>query len=658
MTLFIRYRMTAGLITLLTVVWVLQGFALLPLPASIEVTISFTLFLLPGGVLAHWVTGDKEWNWVRFVAFGFPISIGLLGLVSLPIRTLNLTMHHIAIVFYVLSVIGIVWAVRRYDTFVVRSLPQFSDRMTWVYSIGAIVIVLIFALLSPYTMRKTNDILLHSAEITQYASGTPLDWDEIYFDTGNQVWARVSLAIWRLAQGVLSWASDTHAFISQLTVSPLLILYLGVSIYVSARLFNLNERDSLLVVIIHFAFFTFMLEGAQAGDSILSRIIRDKILAGYAFTPIVLAVCNYTIRTRSWRSYLLFALILIGAIFTHPILTGFMILVIGFWMALNIVFMMQLRPFVYMILLCGVLFAPIVVIRFTTEQEFNFGEESIEEDKRIWLDEESQLYAISPDVAGGLTYALLIAVGVTSLIRIRRDELARFHLANVIVITLALIPLTAWVYGYFVSVYHINRALWILIQGLMVWYLFTTWSPIVLKRLPLEWKSSYTNGLGLLLLVGTFLSSATIINRESANIARSDEQVAFQQELIDIGEFVETQTDIPVYVTGLHDYIGAMSHVMKPVGFCNRRCMIAFTNITEDDARLRSNFAFRFHNFFDGYSNEHRVRDLMAYDVEYILLEPDNEIVESVFADYPEQFELVYQTASVNVVQFTPSEDG
>jgi len=648
-----RYGVMIALIVLLTFAWVFQGFASIPLPESFRVAISFILFLVPGGLIGNLIADDKQWNWTRFVAFGLPISIGLLGLISLPVRTLNLTMHHIGFVLYILSVVGILWARMRYDNFGTRRFYQDIDRITLAYAGVAIVMVMVFALLSPYTMRKTNDILLHSAEITQYASDTPLDWQEIYFDTGNQVWSRVSLAVWRLAQGVIAWTSGVHAFISQLTVSPMLILYLGVSVYVSARLFNLSIRSSLLVTITHFAFFTLLLEGAQAGDSILDRIIRDKVLAGYAFTPIVLGVTNYVIQTRRWRAYLLFALMLIGSIFTHPILTGFMIMIIGGWSVLNILFERHLRPYLTLILLSGLLFSPILVVRYTTDQEFNFGEEEIDDDKRIWLDEESQLYAISPDVVGGITYILIITVGVTSLVRSPKDRIARFHLSNVVVIGLALIPLTAWVYGSLVSVYHINRALWILMQGLMTWYVVTTIAPPLIKRLSFEWKPAYTYGVQVIFIGFSLLSVANLAIVESADFEKSDQEVAFQRELIEVGDYIETQTNSPVIVTGLSDFIAAISHVMKPVSFCNQRCMIAFTNITEDDARLRGNFGYRFFNFFDGYTNEHRLRDLNDYNVDYILYEPENEILDSLFVDYPEQFELVFQTASVDVIRYT-----
>ncbi|GEM_PF-2747260 len=651
-----RYGVSVFVVILLTFVWVFHGFASVSLPDSLAVSASFVLLLLPGGILAHWILNEDEWSWSRFIAFGLPISIGLVGLISLPVRTLNLSMSHIALALCILSVVGVIWATRRYKAFGFLAYSK-TDRLVWILAGVAIAIVLSFALLSPYTMRKNNDILLHSAEITYYASNTPLGWDEIYFDTGNPVWARVSLAVWRLAQGAITWTSDVHVFLSQLTVSAMLILYMGVAVYVGARLFDFSIRHSLMIVIIHFAIFTLLLDGQQAGGSITTRIIRDKILAGYAFTPVVLGLCRYIIQTPTWRAYLLFAFVLIGSIFTHPILTGFMLAVMGIWMVFNILLSRRLRPFLILILLSGVIFSPIFVIRFTTEQEFNFGEEKIEPDARIWLDEETQLYAINPEIVGVISYFILIVGAVTSVIQFRKDEFARFYLAMIVVISLALIPYTAWIYGSLVSVDHINRALWILTHGMMLWYLVTHWSDYIVRFLPFDWKPNYSVSLYILISGFALLHMLPFINDTiTTRVEISDADVAFQRELIAVGDYIETQTDTPVIVTGFNDYIRAMSHVMKPVNFCNRRCMIAFTNISDDEARLRHNFGHRFFNASEGHTNQRRIRDLNNYNVEYILFESSNEILQALFAEYPDNFELVFQTDSVNVIRYTPSE--
>lgn len=659
MQLIARYGFTLILIVLLTFVWVFHGFATLTLPDSVTVTISFILLVLPGGILAHGILNPDSWSWTRFVGFGFPISIAIVGLISLPVRTLHLSMTHIALALYIISAVGVLWARWRYDDFGLMTLfNQKIDRVTGFYAVVALGIVLVFAIVAPYTMRKTNDILLHSAEITYYAGDVPLTWEEIYFDSGNQVWERVSLAIWRLAQGVITWSSDVHVFLSQLTVTSMLMIYLGFAIFLSSRLFNFSVRDSLMIVIIFFGMLTLLPGTFQAGSEIFSRVIRDKVLDGYGFLPILFGICYYILQSPTWRSYLLFALTLIGSIFTHPILTGFMLMVLGVWMGFNILLSRRLRPFLLIILIGGIIFAPLVFIRFTTDQAFNFGEDSIDENDRIWLDEETQLYAVNPEMVGSVGYFLVIAGAIVGVVRFRKDEIARFYLATVVVVGLALIPYTAWLYGSLVSVYHINRALWVLMHGLLVWYLIITIAGYVRRYLPFEWKPAHAFGTHLAIIGLVVIGIVPfVVGAMNDTAMKSDEEMAFQQELIAVGEYIEAQTDNPVIVTGFHDYLRAISHLVKPVTFCKPVCMIAFTNISEEEARIRHNFRYRFHNEFDGYDNEKRISELNNYNVDYILVTPGDDVLEPLFEAYPENFEVVLRTASINLVHYTPSDN-
>lgn len=656
-----RWSIILLLIILLTLCWGFDILQLLNLPNFINVGLGFFLFLIPGGTVGYMLSGGQHWSWVRFVGFGLPISIGLVGMMGLLARTLNLTIHHISAVWYVLSILGIIgvgWRIQLTDMRNIRITPQ--TRITLLLASVAVFVVLVFTLSAPITMIKRNDILLHNAEITRHASGMPLDWNEIYFDSGQRISDRISVAYWRFGEALIVDVSGEHILVAQLTISALLMVYLGCSIYVSVRLFNYSIRTSLIITILHFVILALLTQAdRQSGGEVLRRLIQDKVLAGFGFAPIILGISYHIRQSPHWRKYTLLALVIIGTIFTHPILAGFVVGVIGLWMVFNVLLSRKLRPYINIAILCAVIFSPMIVVRFTTEMEFNFGDDKITEDERIWLDESGELYSASPEIVGNLTYALLFAVIVMSLAQLLRTDNDRLHLAYVLVVVVALIPQVAWIYGRLVSVYHIYRVIWIIPYGLALWYLLESMAKIIENRLS---DSIQMWGQRIFLTAAIVVSPLIVLSGVSTqldNVDRTLNLISFQRELVDVAEFMEGETSERVVVMGdsnirFRDYLGTISHLLKPVSFCEERCMMNFTGIDYEDAKQRLSRNQRF--FSDEHDPATKVLNLDRYDVNYIIYQRDisQSYIDELYTEYSEQFEEVFKTKSVAVIRYTP----
>lgn len=658
-----RFLPTTGLILLITFFWFGNGFNLTQMSVPLRVAIAFLFVLIPGGITGYGLSGGKRWSWIRFVGVGLPISIAYMGILGILARTLHLTISHMSFIWYVMSITGILFVAYRVQLPSDHKTHLRPEKVTLFYSVIALVIVLMFTVVAPFTMHKTNDILLHDAEVTYFASDQPIDWNEIYFETGNRISDRISLAYWRVTQALMVHLIDVHILTTQLYVSSMLMIFGACSIYVMARLFDHSIQTSVFIVILHYLIFAVLTQvDRQAGDEILTRFIQDKVLAGIGLSPIIYGICYRISQQPTRKLYLLLVLVLFGAIFTHPILAGFAIAVVGLWMLTNSLINRKLRPYLLISLTCILVFSPIAVVRFTTDLEFNFGDDKVDtEDIRTWSNEDGSLYAAPPEIVSSVTYVLVFVIGVASLIRFRQGDHERLHLAYVLIVAVGLIPYTAWIYGKIVSVYHVYRVVWIIPYGYAVWYALSAFASFADNLLPAH--SVKLRHYGSILLVAVApLFVASQLARPMEKLPLHLHLININNELIEIGAYLESQTpaDERVVVLGdyylrFRDYVAVISHVAQPVSLCEVRCLMNFTSISEQDASDRLKKTVRF--FSGEHDNARRLETIETYKVDYIIYhrDPTQKQLDELFDEYPEVFQQVFETQTFVVVHVNKS---
>lgn len=637
----------------LTLAWGARVLAQVMMPESLRVAIGFVLFVLPGGTLAYAIHGGKRWSWLRFFVIGLPISIGLIGGIGIVARTLHWTIYHMTTIWYGLSVLGVIAVVLQVELRGLGQMLKGINSQRWVLLGTAITMMMLFSLNAPYTQKTSNDILLHNAEITQHASGEPLTWEEIYFDTGNPISDRISVAYWRVSESLIVHVSGVHILRAQLTISALLMLFLGGAIYLSARLFNFSVNQGLLVTTLYFLL---LASGVSAQSEIILRLIQDKILAGFGISPVIFGLAYVYFQLPSWRRLAMLGLVILGTIFTHPILAGFSVSVLGGWIVLNVLFQRRLRPYIWVLLLCGVLFLPVIALRATTEMDFNFGDGEIEVENpdRIWINEEGTLYAVNINTVEPIVLLLLVSVAVLSLARVHRQDSDRFFVAVLVVLLIAFIPYTSWIYGRIVSVPHIYRVTWIIPYGLAMAYVFSIVSGRALKVIS-STVQRFVVSFGLVMLVAVV--GWSVARSEAPN---RDASFQLHHDLLAVGQYLEATHDTRVVVMGdeaerLHDYLKTTSHIIEPVMFCEERCLVNFTSIHPDEAqqRIRANQIF----FYEHSTDAERFKKLNDYAVEYVLYDhQDNRYYMDVFFDtYADNFDEVYQTSTLTLYAYLPN---
>jgi len=328
------------------------------------------------------------------------------------------------------------------------------------------------------------------------------------------------------------------------------------------------------------------------------------------------------------------------------------------WMLFNIILTQRLHPNLLIAILCVTLFSPLIFIRQTTDLEYNFGDDAPEANDRIWLDESSGLYIASPNAIGEVSLFLLLSASVLSLFHIKTQPMARLYIASLIIVALGLVPYTASIYGRFVGIYNIFRVGWIIPHGLLAFYIAEQIANVMQNR--------FSDGMiaisKRMTTVSIFVIAPCIVAFQAYTLIEFEFAIESDQlnhEAIQIGQFIESEQTGRIVVLGdtansFQDYLGAISHLIQPVAFCDERCMINFTGIDADSADSRLS---RSRNFFsDRHDNEKRIQNLNRYDVDYIIYQKETggQYVTPLIEEFPDMFKPVYETSLLSVVEYLP----
>lgn len=630
----------------------------------ISVVLGSLSFILPGGLLGYLIAGGSKWSWVRFIGVGLPISIALIGIIGVIGRTLHWTIFDICIIWFLLSFILLSFAVLFHLDLTFDISELIGDRRKMFFLMSILLTIGVFIFIAPTTLKKANDILIYNAEVTHYANNQPLDWSEIYLDTGNSALDRFFLSYWTLGQALIVFVSGVHIFEAQLTIQSLLMIYTASAFYVTARLFNYSKLTSGLLVLLQLLIFAILQD--NIGKELLTRVIQDKVFAGVSVSTLVLGVCFAIEQNRTRNNILLFCLIFLGLIFIHPIISGFLLGVILVWAIFSIIINRTLYPYIMILLWGAILFSPNFVLRITTDSEdfYEFGSD-VESapswvKERLWISDDYRFYAPLPEEVHVLTYVLLILGFIANFPSMKHVPLSRIFIAYIIVVSVGLVPFTAWIYGKLISLSHINRIVWIFP------YSFITWSILV----SLNYKNLYKNqknnykvanwfGWGVFLII-IFLFSVKIRDRiEISDTERSILQI--DKEMILVGEYFESisSNDDEIVVLsggsrGFEELVPVATDVVIPVSFNDAQLMAMHTQISLDEAEKRRSRSSSF--FSDGHDNEKRLLNLNRYEVNYIvyLKETGSQFVDPLMSEFPNMFQHVFETSLIAVVKYSP----
>ena len=416
-----------------------------------------------------------------------------------------------------------------------------------------------------------------------------------------------------------------------------------------------RPRAAWFIVLLHLCCYALLLGGMrQPGAQFVSRVLEDKLVAGFIVAPLALAAAHRAYVAPSRQTFISFSLSFLALLFAHVMMAGFVLIAIVLSFAPRLMTRSsQRRSSALMILLIALLvFSPGLFFRLqliNTESAWNFGSEPIRSNRDVLtinlrnpLTSET-IYAINPSAVGLLSYGLLALVVLAAASR-RNDERGWLLVALALTASVGLLPFSAWIYGKLVSVAHMMRVMWIIPYGYMLYFVLEALWGRLRVRVPFPQeqlrKAALVGSAALTLLSAAYFLTALRGKDFSQDVAAVIES---RQDWIALGEFLDAQHEERVQFISSPDLRNqVLSASAKAIALSRYHVqrMVLYSNMPVEEARQRSYDHFRF--WEDAAPLSERLAILEKYDIDYLLYTADHDgIVQALMAAESLSVELV-----------------
>ena len=619
-----------------------------------RVLFACVLFVLPGGFIFSLMPVRDSWDAIDFVGYGFAISLVLMGVLGLLARTFHWTFGFIEIIWHALTILCLL-------AFLFKARNRPARLVKWSGASAALLAIisiqtLLFAYAGLFSLTQNQDRHTYNAEVPNFLRQEPLDWQEIYYDTGNTISDRLYLTYWMFAQSLIVDVSGVHILQAQFIINSAVIALEVMAIYIFARNLGHRPKAALVVVVLGLLCYSILTQhNPQAGAQFFRRPIQDKLVAGFVLAPIAISTAYIWSASRRRFAGVGFALSLLSMMFVHVMIAGFALVAVGLWCLLRIVFAKQERPNAIVIgLTAAVVFSPAIFLRLNTDMS---PYHLLSAEHLLWVDEESGLYAIRPDIAGGLTYILLTCV-VFSLMLRPFDNRSALMLAFALTVGIGLIPYTAWIYGRLTTMLHMVRVLWILPYGYMLGFVLQTGCDSLCARVP-EMKSKIRrlqqDKMAIPLLGLTIILTAVLLNvQQNVTFSKDISQVIDEnEELLEAADYLESNHNERVWIVGSPEYrnvIPSISSKAITLSHFHAARMRYLSGLPLDRASMQLDDNSRFYR--SSVSLEEKIAILDRYGIDYLLFDTGySDMIDSLSDFAPGRFEAIYVGDSVKLVK-------
>ena len=283
------------------------------------------LFLVPGVLIGHWMMAERPWGKAALVPVSFVISIGLFGLLGVPLLMLHLSLDAYMWVFGVVLSVFLTMAMFR----AARGEPPArgddaapaGSTSRWLWA----PFLLLSAALAFVTRAKVphpyNDIWVYLAYAREFLSTERLALYEPYFGEETGL-SRAQINGWLLEQAALSRISgiDLVELVFDY-LAPTLVVVALLAFYVLARTLFKSEAAALLAGCLYALFFLVHLSPSLSsfGGEFIGRVAEDKFVARFLFLPVSLVFAVASLESGRRRYLVAFAFLCWSVVVVHPV---------------------------------------------------------------------------------------------------------------------------------------------------------------------------------------------------------------------------------------------------------------------------------------------------------------------------------------------------
>ena len=633
--------------------------------------VALLIFIVPGLSIYGLLT-NRQGRWTDHLTFGFVIShlilaaagtIGRLVHVSFGlIKDLMMLVGLILLLIYVLPIIskGISFQIHRIH------LGHISS--AWP-------LVLISVLVSLIVIQRvlSSDDLTYLAYITNWQHSTHLDFKDLVFGADRLVQPRFWLMSVPFAQAFLADISGLPGiFVLGGYYEPFLVFLSILCWYGLARTLHLSHQAASISIILQVLFLLLLSQYLHPGAPFFNQLSVDKATATFILAPAFIQSVIWLLRKPTKNNIILCLFTGLSLTFMHPIALAYSVFIGG----LIIIFNIDRSKFRTGLIAVSILLAiliPQVALRFVdteAEGDIVYDVEGIRSqqgfDNMISLWDNTPFYGFNPTIlAMTIPYEsripfsgpilrwgwlfIPVCAMIFSIQKLRQNNLAQYIFSSFLLCTLAFLPLTGWILGYFLSPWMLERATWLFPYGLSaVFFLLTIRDKTALGRymntlmLKLERKTTLS---GWPLITITVFSSALILlfMREQGlpDFALFESKSQRYQDLAGAGQFLDHQIPVQAVVIGsddLNDLISGISWKAKIMTFrTSSPSNMPFYSLDMINERISDKQMILSREV----APDGRLDLLKKYNVRFLLLRrSDYDLFKNLVSTYPSLFEI------------------
>lgn len=654
------------LLTILAVVvwlflWRFQWQAKLHHIFWLQLGVGLAIFIVPG-FCTYGLLKDRPGLEFSHVTFGFVISHLIFALFGIVGRLIHLSFDAITFLMMAYGLIVLIAYILLKAEYDVKFQAHQDGRT---YFLSVLPFLFISLLVSLIVMQRvlTDDDLSYLAFLTNWQHSTHLDFNDLIFGKSEWVQPRFWLMSAPFAQAFLAKVSETPGIlILGGYYEPFLVTISALCWYELALTLKLSPRAASASVVLQLSFLLLLSEYLHPGSPYFNQLSADKATAAFILAPVFFQSLIKLLESSTWHHRLLFLLTGLSLTLMHPIILAYAVFVGG----MLVLFSKSSRdlgskaiPLVILI----VILIPQVMIRFAKvpameatafEAETVLNQSGSNTLVTQWGD--TRFYGFNPNILTmqfpyesnlplpetilrwGWLLIPLLAVMVAS--KHIDEHAAQFIMAAFLLCFLTVVPLTGWIFGYFLNARMLARSVWLFPYGLSAVYLLLNirnkyWGNFAAKRARIL---TSTWSLITLTLFATVLFSAYLYEHDLPDFEKFALKSIRYQGFSTAGQMLDqliSDADGTVVMgsENLNDFIPGISWKAQMVTFRISEPSNMFYFSAADTAERIADTGVI---FSETASPEDKILLLRKYNVHFLLLQRrDLKLFNELMANYP-----------------------
>jgi hypothetical protein len=467
------------------------------------------MFAVPGTIGSLFLMGERL-GFSSHVVSGLALSVLFIGILGVFGRIVHMPFEFIKFTFALAGLVALMPVVIKFPDRKGRLVKP--DNLSG-KTLFALLLLVAFGITINFLSRTTGDDQSYLAYLTSWRHAQPLNFQEVIFNSGDLDRIRFWFAMFPMSLALLSEISDLHGLlVIGFYLEPFLV---AIAIFASYNLYGdmLRSKQQVIAALLLQFTILFLLRGLQQpGLTFFNRMSEDKVFAAFILAPMFFLAARIVLDGLTVRSGLFFLLIGFSLAIMHPVILAYSVFIAGLYMGLVTITRKDYKRFGVVVALLLVVILPSASLRFIDvpsagripyDLEFALEIAGGGYETRIAYLEGTPFYGFNPEriqiqmsnanwehplrMLLSWSYLWILGFGfLWSFINLKKDAVAPFTMATILLVLLAFIPYTGWLVGYFVSARMLWRTPWMLPAGLISAILITEAFKLTLRKIPVD----------------------------------------------------------------------------------------------------------------------------------------------------------------------------